>query len=162
MKQLHLRIKGSDGKLWDFSSVLHKSKREEELNLQINSFYKEYRQSKDTPLFPHYEVELFYLSPELQFARRQIDGEEKEISLHIHFSDIEIPFMCWTADVPTEEHAIETWEIWCLGSVWSLQQFLKGIVKYDFAHPMQEVNWDVERFVEKMKNEGITIASKSY
>lgn len=148
---------------WEFKAIIHCSENIDELKLQQNDFYRKKRTDKNIPSFPHHEV-LVYLDSELQYAKRIWNNEEQIIPLHIHYSDEpeRLPFMCWTGDLPTEDDAIASWELWCLGSVWSLRQFWDYHEKIGFENLLEELGWNQSKFIDHLGSIGIKIVNKNY
>lgn len=149
---------------WEFKALIHCAKSDDELKLQTDDFYMKFRSNNDLPSFPHHEVQLLNLESELQYAKRIWNNEEQIIPLHIHYSDKpdRHPFMCWPGDLPTEKDAIASWELWCLGSIWSLRQFWNYNEKIGFEILLQELGWNTKKFIAKLRNDGIRITQRSY
>jgi hypothetical protein len=148
--------------LWRFNALLHKAISANDLKLQADSFYRKERTTKDLPILPHFEVELLFVDSLLQQAKRKRNDKMETIPLHIHYADDKKPFMCWIGDLKTQDEAIEMFEIWCLGSIWSLAQFNAGEEKISFGHLMQELKWDKTAFIKKLRDEDIVITKTVY
>lgn len=149
---------------WNFKAKIHGSENENELQLQPDDFYKKYRTDESLPSFPHNEVQLLFVDQKLQYAERIWNGEKQKIKLHIHYSNEpnRQPFMCWTGDLPTGDDAIASWELWCLGSVWSLRQFWDYHEKIGFEILLEELGWNQSKFIDHLSSLGIKITNKTY
>jgi hypothetical protein len=97
-------------------------------------------------------------------AKRIWNDQKQIIPFHIHYSDEpkRQPFMYWTGDLSTEDDALASWELWALGSVWSLRQFNENKEKIGFEILLGEFGWDQSKFIDHLRSIGIKIANKKY
>jgi len=104
--------------------------------------------------FPHYEVELLNM--------RDFKQLKHGLKLHIHSSIRargEKEFMCYTADLPTQESAELMWRAWCVGTVYSYicAQTSRLPKDHDFGYPFVECKEDQQTFIDHMAAQGIII-----
>lgn len=154
----------NENQVWEFKAIIHCAKNVDALRLQPDDFYKKYRTDESLPLFPHHEVQLLFVDPKLQYAERVWKDEKQIIPLHIHYSDEpkRWPFMCWTGDLISEDDALASWELWCLGTVWSLRQFNNNKEKIGFENLLEELGWNQSKFIDHLSSVGIKIINKKY
>ena len=135
---------------------IHRADAQGDLHLSKRYFYKKWRKNEGgMPSFPHYEVELLNMQDFKQLKRR--------LKLHIHRSIRtrgEKEFMCYIADLSSQEAAILMWKAWCVGTVYSfIRAQTSHLPKdYDFAYPFRECKQDPTALIEFMARQAIIIA----
>lgn len=138
-----------------FIANIHRADAPGDLHLSMRYFYKKWRKNEGgMPSFPHYEVELLNMQNFKQLKRG--------LKLHIHKSiraKGAKEFMCYIADVPSQEAAILMWKAWCVGTVYSFirAQTSRLPKDYDFAYPFGECKEDPKALITFMAQQAITL-----
>lgn len=80
--------------------------------------------------------------------------------LHIHKGNDENEYVCFTPDIASEEEAILVWKAWCVGTVYAILRYIKGIEEYDFGSLFASYGSNYERFIQFLEEEEGIIINK--
>jgi hypothetical protein len=105
-----------EGIIGEFACILHSATRPEQLRLG-EDFYRDGNENAEIPM-PNLEMEII--------ARPEIDPETMK-NTHIRLANDQTEFVCWKGHLPEPQAALRIWEMWCVGTAWTIS------TKKDFA-----------------------------
>lgn len=131
------------------------------LKMNPELFYKKWREDKNVPQFPHYEMEILALnllgSVKLLNAYKVL--KSKNIP-HIHIETVKdrlghdqlCEYVCWTGDLGSIKDAETTLKAWAIGTFWTI------LNQKDFAQEFNVMNScdDMKKFIHD-ESHGIQI-----
>src|SRR6187455_2562296 len=99
-----IKVWSSNGQSLIILIEFHQAHEESQLKMSPDKFYKQWREDKSCPKFPHYEMEVIDFEV-FGSARFRADYSANQSKLHIHYEEKNpdekkvFQYVCWTGNV---------------------------------------------------------------